>query len=62
MKVIVIQHTADKTGVVASVVGMKNYSSIAADEITALKLLVSRLEDKNPKWIIRPDYESKNTR
>jgi hypothetical protein len=35
---------------------MKNYQSIAADEITALKQLVEKLEKKNHKFIIRPEY------
>jgi len=56
MKAIVIQKTKDETGVVASVVGMKNYQVIAADEITALKGLIKKLESKNDKWIIRPEY------
>ena len=56
MKAIVIQSTKGNTGFTASVVGMKNYQAIAADEITALKQLVEKLEKKNPKFIIRPDY------
>jgi len=56
MKAIVIQPTKGNTGFTASVVGMKNYQSIAADEITALKQLVEKLEKKNPKFIIRPEY------
>ena len=58
MKVIVIQPTKEDTGVVASVVGMKNYQSIAADEITALKQLVQLLESKNSKFITRPVEKS----
>lgn len=56
MKAIVIQQTKDKAGFTASVVGMKNYQSIAGDEITALKHLVEKLENKNAKFIIRPEY------
>ena len=56
MKAIVIQPTKGNTGFTASVVGMKNYQAIAADEITALKQLVEKLEKKNPKFIIRPEY------
>jgi len=56
MKAIVIQPTKSNTGFTASVVGMKNYQAIAADEITALKQLVEKLEKKNPKFIIRPEY------
>ena len=55
MKAIVIQPTKGNTGFTASVVGMKNYQSIAADEITALKHLVAKLEKINPRFIIRPD-------
>ena len=56
MKAIVIQSTKDNTGFTASVVGMKNYQAIAGDEITALKHLIEKLEKKNPKFIIRPEY------
>jgi hypothetical protein len=35
---------------------MKNYQAIARNEITALKNLIEKLESKNPKWIIRPEY------
>jgi len=58
MKVIVIQPTKGNKSFTASVVGMKNYQAIAADEITALKHLVQKLEQKNPKFIIRPEYTS----
>jgi hypothetical protein len=56
MKAIVIHPTKDETGYVATVVGMKNYQAIAGNEITALKNLIEKLESKNPKWIIRPEY------
>jgi len=63
MKAIVIQQTKNETGFTASVVGMKNYACIAEDEITALKYLIQKLEEKNPKWIIHPEYhENKTTR
>lgn len=56
MKVIVIQPTKGNTGFTANVVGMKNYQAIAGDEITALKHLLEKLEEKNHKFIIRPEY------
>lgn len=57
MIIITIRKTEGKGGFVANVNGFQGATTIAKDEITALKYLVERLETKNPSFIQRTDWE-----
>ena len=56
MKIITIQETKNGSGYVASVNGFKLATCIANDEVTALKHLVQRLEERNSSWIQVSDW------
>ena len=55
MKVILI-HKTTTGGYVASVNGMKKAEAFGKDEISAIKNLTERLENRNPNWIQRSDW------
>ena len=60
MKIITIQETKNGSGYVASVNSFNHATAIAVDEMSALKQLVEKLEEKDNAWIKRSDWTSVN--
>lgn len=60
MKVILI-HKTTTGGYVASVNGIKKAEAFGKDEVSALKYLTEKLENKNANWIQRSDWCTNDT-
>ena len=59
MKIITIQkaHTAGKSGYVASLNGFEGGTAFGTTEVATLKKLTALIEEKNPDWIQKSDFE-----